>query len=135
MTDLERFRPLAYAIARDYFLPGGDVDDVRQEAMIGVWKALRDYRPDGGKALPNFVALCVRRQLITAVKTATRVKHEALTFSDRIGEDVGAEIRPRTTRDSRRGRTWTAMHAKSVDNALQRARRKLADPFEARCAA
>ena len=75
MSDLERFRPFAYAIARPYFLPGADRDDVEQEAMIGVWKALRDYRPDGGMSLRSFVALCVRRQVITAVKTATREKH------------------------------------------------------------
>lgn len=91
MSDLERFRPLAYAIARGYFLPGADEDDVRQEAMIGVWKGLRDYRPDRGTTLRSFVALCVRRQLITALKLARRGKHEVLNRAVYVDTPVAGE--------------------------------------------
>ena len=185
VSDLETFRPLAYAIARDYFLPGADVDDVRQEAMIGVWKALRDHDPERG-SLRAFVALCVRRQLITAVKLATAGKHRPLSravYADapvageeddltlldllvapgadpaRIVEDreqlrelldvVAHDLSPLERRAliglanglsyeelredaselrSRSGGPSTSVAPKSIDNALQRARRKLADP-------
>ena len=83
MNDLERWRPYALAISRAYFLPGAERADLEQEAMLGLFKALRDYRPDGGMSLRNFVALCVRRQVISAVKTATRQKHEPLTWAVR----------------------------------------------------
>ena len=89
---LEDFRPLAYRIATEFFLPGADDDDVRQEAMIGAWKGLRDYRESAGLSLRNFVALCIRRQLATAVKTARRQKHDALTFAVRRLENAEGEV-------------------------------------------
>lgn len=94
MSDLERlehFRPPAYGIASEFFLPGADEDDVRQEAMIGVWKGLRDYRPDRGTSLRSFVALCVRRQLITALKLARRGKHEVLNRAVYVDRPVAGE--------------------------------------------
>jgi RNA polymerase sporulation-specific sigma factor len=91
VSDIEAFRPLAYVIAREFFLPGADRDDLRQEAMIGVWKGLRDFREGQGTTRKSFVSLCVRRQLITAVKTATRDKHrafnEALRDMPTAGDD------------------------------------------------
>lgn len=70
-------RPRIFALARRYFAPGSDRDDVIQEATIGFFKAVRDFRGDRG-AFGAFVDLCVRRQVVTFVKTATRQKHTAL---------------------------------------------------------
>jgi len=71
----ERYRPVLRALAKRYFLPGGDVDDLLQEASLGLAKAVRDYRPELGIPFRPFAELCVTRQVITAVKTATRQKH------------------------------------------------------------
>lgn len=182
---IELHRPLALALARDFFLPGADRDDVEAEAMFGLWKAIRDYRADGGASFKTFAKLCIRRQLGTAVKAARRGKHEPLTYAARaienadgetidvldlvadeaadpariveareeafallraietelsplerrclvafangrslleIADELGLAARPRP-----QGR-YLVMHPKAVDNALQRARRKLADP-------
>lgn len=67
-------------LARPYFAPGADRDDLIQEAMIGFFKAVRDYKNDRG-AFTGFVDLCVRRQIITFIKTTTRQKHTALNRS------------------------------------------------------
>lgn len=80
---VREYEHLARWIARDYFLPGADRDDVEQEAMIGLLRAARDYRPDAGMTFPSFARLCIHRQLITAVKTALRVKHQAFNESRR----------------------------------------------------
>jgi RNA polymerase sporulation-specific sigma factor len=61
--------------ASSYFLAGGDADDLIQEGMIGLYKAVRDYRTDRESSFRNFAELCITRQIITAVKTATRNKH------------------------------------------------------------
>ncbi|MFZ1124203.1 MAG: sigma-70 family RNA polymerase sigma factor [Candidatus Baltobacteraceae bacterium] len=70
-------RPRIFVLARRYFAPGSDRDDLIQEATIGFFKAVRDFRGDRG-AFVAFVDLCVRRQVITFIKTATRQKHLAL---------------------------------------------------------
>ncbi|HZT43633.1 MAG TPA: RNA polymerase sporulation sigma factor SigH [Chthonomonadaceae bacterium] len=75
---LARYRPLVESKARTYFLLGADHDDVVQEGMIGLYKAIRDFRDDRVGHIGRFRAfadLCVTRQIITAVKTATRQKH------------------------------------------------------------
>jgi RNA polymerase sporulation-specific sigma factor len=64
--------------ASSYFLAGGDSDDLVQEGMIGLFKAVRDFRPDKETSFRSFAELCVTRQIITAIKTATRFKHAPL---------------------------------------------------------
>ena len=72
---LERYKNLVKSKARSYFLVGADHEDIVQEGMIGLYKAIRDYRPDRQAAFRAFADLCVMRQIITAIKTATRQKH------------------------------------------------------------
>ena len=64
--------------ASSYFLAGGDADDLIQEGLVGLYKAVRDYRTDRESSFRNFAELCITRQIITAVKTATRNKHSPL---------------------------------------------------------
>src|SRR3712207_5052619 len=64
--------------ASSYFLIGGDSDDLIQEGLVGLYKAVRDYRSDRESSFRNFAELCITRQIITAVKTATRNKHTPL---------------------------------------------------------
>jgi len=72
---LEKYRNFVRAKARTYFLIGADREDVIQEGMIGLYKAIRDYRPENGSSFRTFADLCITRQIITAIKTATRQKH------------------------------------------------------------
>jgi RNA polymerase sporulation-specific sigma factor len=74
---LERYRRFAGLKARGYFLAGGDVDDLQQEAMIGLFKAIRDFR-HGQSSFRAFAELCVTRQIMTAIKGACRQKHQPL---------------------------------------------------------
>ena len=64
--------------ASSYFLAGGDADDLIQEGLVGLYKAVRDFRTDRESSFRNFAELCITRQIITAVKTATRNKHTPL---------------------------------------------------------
>ena len=64
--------------ASSYFLIGGDSEDLIQEGLVGLYKAIRDYRTDRESSFRNFAELCITRQIITAVKTATRNKHTPL---------------------------------------------------------
>ena len=64
--------------ASSYFLIGGDSDDLIQEGLVGLYKAVRDFRTDRESSFRNFAELCITRQIITAVKTATRNKHTPL---------------------------------------------------------
>src|SRR5687767_15988766 len=80
--------------ASSYFLAGGDGDDLVQEGMIGLYKAVRDFRPDKETSFRSFAELCITRQIITAIKTATRYKHSPLntyvSFSHTpAGQDEG----------------------------------------------
>jgi len=172
---LTRYRWLARSKARSYFIAGGDRDDVVQEAMIGLYKAVRDFDPSHGVAFAGFADLCVTRQVITAVKAATRYKHGPLrhsisldaptdrsrggtqTVADTLCADVGtdpAEIVVSAAAVRRLGSHLDAVlsdleadvlrllleghsyveiaqavgrHTKTVDNAIQRLRRKLAE--------
>ena len=75
---IERYRRFARSKGRGYFLVGGDNDDIEQEALIGLYKAIRDYQVDRLASFRAFAELCITRQIITAIKTATRQKHQAL---------------------------------------------------------
>ena len=75
---ITKYRSFVKAKANRYFLTGGDKEDVFQEGMIGLCKAIRDYRNDKNASFKSFADLCVTRQIITAVKSATRQKHSPL---------------------------------------------------------
>lgn len=75
---ITRYRPLVENKAKAYFVVGADREDVIQEGMIGLYKAIRDFRNDRLSKFRPFAELCVTRQIITAVKTATRQKHVPL---------------------------------------------------------
>jgi RNA polymerase sporulation-specific sigma factor len=170
---LDRYRRFARAKARTYFLVGADRDDVEQEALIGLYKAARDFRPDHDASFRSFAELCITRQILTAIKAATRQKHQALnqyvSFSAEPADDGGErsmeDVLPLHSVDSdpgdalleaerfdglrRRllevlsafevdvlrlyaeGRSYQEIgehldrHVKSVDNAVQRIKRKV----------
>ena len=75
---MRRYRGLIRSRARSYYLVGADRDDIIQEGMIGLFKAIRDYDPTRQASFHSFAELCVTRQIITAVKSATRRKHSPL---------------------------------------------------------
>ena len=78
VTMLERYEEFVRLKARSYFLIGADRDDIVQEGMIGLYKAIRDYRDDRETSFKAFAEICITRQIITAIKTATRQKHAPL---------------------------------------------------------
>ncbi|MEO6121416.1 MAG: RNA polymerase sporulation sigma factor SigH [Acidimicrobiales bacterium] len=86
---LHRYRRLARAKARCYFLVGADADDIEQEGMIGLFKAARDFQPGGRASFRAFAELCITRQVLTAVKTATRQKHKFLNSYQPLGPTAG----------------------------------------------
>lgn len=75
---MDKYKDFVRSKARTYFLIGADRDDIIQEGMIGLYKAIRDYNPEKTSAFKTFADLCVTRQIITAVKAATRQKHVPL---------------------------------------------------------
>ena len=75
---MRRYQGFVRLKASSYFLAGGDADDLIQEGMIGLYKAVRDFRSDKETSFRSFAELCVTRQIITAIKTATRFKHAPL---------------------------------------------------------
>jgi RNA polymerase sporulation-specific sigma factor len=167
---LVRYRGLVEGKARSYFLSGADHEDVVQEGMIGLYKAIRDYRSERLVRFRVFAELCITRQIISAVKSATRQKHLPLNqyvpLSRPVGDDDslladvltdGRASEPETAVLNRRlsdylerfgptelsaleievirqrleGKTYQQMAAelkcrpKCVDNALQRAKKKI----------
>ncbi len=72
---LDKYRSLVLVITRSYFLIGADRDDITQEGMIGLFKAIRDFRADSEASFSTFAHMCVKRQILSAIKTATRKKH------------------------------------------------------------
>ena len=172
-TLLERYRRFVRSKARGYFLVGADFDDIEQEGMIGLYKAVRDFRDDRQASFRAFAELCITRQIITAIKTATRQKHQPLNSylslsGTRPGEENGSGtveevleakglidpiefiISMEDLRSMRRmmsemlsklevevlrlyveGKSYQEIaevlgrHVKSIDNALQRIKRKL----------
>ncbi len=72
---LNKYKPLVKGKSRAYFLIGADREDIIQEGMIGLYKAIRDYKEEKNSSFHGFAELCINRQIITAIKTATRQKH------------------------------------------------------------
>jgi len=169
---INKYKSFVRAKARSYFLIGADREDIIQEGMIGLYKAIRDFRGDKLSSFRAFAELCITRQIITAIKTATRQKHIPLNSyislnkpiydeeSDRTLLDVISEESvsdPETMMINREefagievkmgeilsGLEWEVLskylqgrsyqeisvelkrHIKSIDNALQRVKRKL----------
>src|SRR6476659_4300115 len=93
---IRRYTGFVRLKASSYFLAGGDNDDLLQEGLIGLYKAVRDFRTDKETSFRSFAELCVTRQIITAIKSATRYKHAPLntyvSFSHTpAGQDVEGE--------------------------------------------
>jgi len=78
---MQRYKPLVKAKAKDYYLTGGDLEDLIQEGMIGLYKAVLDFNPSKGAQFSSFATLCVVRQIQTAIKAASRQKHRLLNTS------------------------------------------------------
>src|SRR3989442_1897410 len=94
---IRRYTGFVRLKSSSYFLAGGDSDDLIQEGMIGLYKAVRDFRPDKETSFRSFAELCVTRQIITAIKTATRFKHSPLntyvSFSHTpAGQDPDSDV-------------------------------------------
>jgi RNA polymerase sporulation-specific sigma factor len=91
---IQRYRRFASLKGRGCFIAGGDADDITQEALIGLYKAIRDYRPERPSSFRAFAELCITRQLATAIKTARRQKHWPLNQYVSIsaeGDDLAGE--------------------------------------------
>lgn len=89
---LSRYRPLVMRRLGTYYLIGAERDDLFQEGMIGLHKAIRDYKPDKAVSLKSFAMLCILRQILTAVKTANRQKHLPLGSYVTLTPDSDDEI-------------------------------------------
>lgn len=169
---INKYKSFVRAKARTYFLIGADREDIIQEGMIGLYKAIRDFRGDKLSSFRAFAELCITRQIITAIKTATRQKHIPLNSYVSLNKPIFDEESDRTLLDiiseesvsdpeemmiNREeffgieekmgeilsGLEWEVLslylqgksyhevaeeldrHVKSIDNALQRVKRKL----------
>ena len=174
---IHKYRNFVRVKAKAYFLIGADREDIIQEGMIGLYKAIRDFRRDKLSSFRAFAELCITRQIITAIKTATRQKHIPLNSyvslnkplydddSDRtlldvigglrvadpeelvINRESSARMRQRIRQNLSElehrvlnlyldGKSYQEManelqrHVKSIDNALQRVKRKLEKNLE-----
>ncbi|MEW8955794.1 RNA polymerase sporulation sigma factor SigH [Clostridium sp.] len=169
---INKYENFVKSKAKSYFLIGADKEDIYQEGMIGLYKAIRDFKPDKLASFRAFAELCVTRQIITAIKTATRQKHIPLNTYVSLNKPIYEEESDRTLLDILAGIKVTDpeemviskeemsniekeisqvlsglemevlmsyldgksyqeiacdldRHAKSIDNALQRVKRKL----------
>ncbi len=169
---INKYKNFVRAKARSYFLIGADREDIIQEGMIGLYKAIRDFRQDKLSSFRAFAELCITRQIITAIKTATRQKHIPLNSYVSLNKPIYDEDSDRTLLDVISGTKitdpeeliisreefddieekmgeilssleWKVLmsylegksyqeiavdlkrHVKSIDNALQRVKRKL----------
>ena len=173
---LDKYKNFVRSKARSYFLIGADHEDIVQEGMIGLFKAIRDFKPSRLSSVRAFAELCVKRQIITAIKTATRQKHFPLNSYVSLNKPLYDEESDRTLLDVIEGRVTNPedlfisqeeleriqneisttlspleqqvlaaflngksyqeiaemlnRHVKSIDNALQRVKRKLTKMLE-----
>ncbi|NLF79882.1 MAG: RNA polymerase sporulation sigma factor SigH [Clostridia bacterium] len=96
---IDKYKNFVRAKARSYFLIGADKEDIIQEGMIGLYKAIRDFRPDKLSSFRAFAELCITRQIITAIKTATRQKHIPLNSYISLNKPIYDEDSDRTLLD------------------------------------
>ena len=114
---IRRYTSFVRLKASSYFLAGGDSEDLIQEGLVGLYKAVRDFRPDKETSFRSFAELCVTRQIITAIKTATRFKHAPLnsyvSFSHTPGRAGGRRLHAR--RRAARARGQRPVGARDLD--------------------
>ncbi len=96
---INKYKNFVRAKARSYFLIGADREDIIQEGMIGLYKAIRDFRSDKLSSFRAFAELCITRQIITAIKTATRQKHIPLNSYVSLNKPIYDEDSDRTLLD------------------------------------
>ncbi len=96
---ITKYRNFVRAKARSYFLIGADKEDIIQEGMIGLYKAIRDFKDDKLSSFKAFAELCITRQIITAIKTATRQKHIPLNSYVSLDKPIYDEESDRTLMD------------------------------------
>ena len=88
---IQKYREMAKLKAHKYYINGGDNDDVMQEGMIGIFKAVRDFDPEAGSSFSSFAELCVDRQIQTAITGANREKHRPLNESVSLSGEAATE--------------------------------------------
>lgn len=96
---ISKYENFVKSKARSYFLIGADKEDIYQEGMIGLYKAIRDFNPEKLTSFKAFAELCVTRQIITAIKTATRQKHIPLNTYVSLNKPIYDEESERTLLD------------------------------------
>lgn len=96
---LNKYKNFVRSKARSYFLIGADHEDIVQEGMIGLYKSIRDYKPEKLSSFRAFAELCITRQIITAIKTATRQKHIPLNSYVSLNKPLYDEESDRTLLD------------------------------------
>ena len=96
---LNKYKNFVRSRARSYFLIGADHEDIVQEGMIGLYKAIRDFKPEKLSSFRAFAELCITRQIITAIKTATRQKHIPLNSYISLNRPIYDEESDRTLLD------------------------------------
>lgn len=95
----ERYKSMVRSKARGYFLVGADKEDILQEGMIGLHKAIKDFRAEKQVKFHSFADICIQRQMITAIKSATRLKHIPLNSYISLNHPVSADEMDRTLLD------------------------------------
>ena len=96
---ISKYKNFVKAKAKSYFLIGADKEDIYQEGMIGLYKAIRDFNPEKSTSFKAFAEICVTRQIITAIKTATRQKHIPLNTYVSLNKPIYEEESERTLLD------------------------------------
>jgi len=96
---MNKYKTMVKSRARAYFLIGADREDIIQEGMIGLYKAVRDYQTDKNASFKSFAELCINRQMITAIKTAGRQKHIPLNSSVSLNIPVFDDLEEHTYMD------------------------------------
>ena len=96
---LNKYKEMVRKKARSFYLIGGEKDDLIQEGMIGLYKAIRDFNYEKSSTFKGFAELCVTRQIITAIKTATRQKHIPLNTYISLNKPVSEDDSERTLLD------------------------------------
>lgn len=102
---INKYKPFVRLKVKSYFLIGADKEDIVQEGMIGLYKAIRDFKGDKLASFKAFAELCIKRQIITAIKTATRQKHIPLNSYVSLDKPVFEEESTKTLMDMLTGAT------------------------------
>ncbi|ADO77829.1 RNA polymerase sporulation sigma factor SigH [Halanaerobium praevalens] len=115
-TLIKRYKNFVLAKSRSYFLVGADREDIVQEGMIGLYKAVRDYKIERLASFRAFAELCITRQIITAIKAATRQKHQPLNTYISLNKPIYDEESDRTLLDILKGGKLSNPEALFISN-------------------